>query len=187
MPSFVVEWSMAFYLVVKGKLTPFQFDYLDDSTPIRLERTIVHGENLKGKNKLAQEGLQNEVFAIEIMSTKLVTLSPAAKVKDAKKLMEEHQIHHIPLLIDKLLTGMISLKDISEESLRLDQEIRLDKVMSKMVLCASESTPLRHVAQVFLKENINSLPVVDSDFVLTGIITHRDLIRWLLENQKFQK
>ena len=39
----------------------------------------------------------------------------------------------------------------------------------------------------FLKENINSLPVVDSDFIVTGIITHRDLIRWLLENQKFQK
>jgi CBS domain-containing protein len=41
------------------------------------------------------------------------------------------------------------------------------------------------VAEVFLNENINSLPVIDNDFNVTGIITHRDLIRWLLDHQKF--
>ncbi len=59
--------------------------------------------------------------------------------------------------------------------------------MSKMILAASETTPLRHVAEVFLEENINSLPIVDDEFKVTGIITHRDLIRWLLANQKFSK
>ena len=179
---------MAFYIVVKGKITPFQFDYLDDTNPIRLERTLVHGEHApKGKNKSAQENLDKEVFAIEVMSSKLITLSPAAKIKDAKDLMVKHKISHIPLLIDKLLTGMISLRDIPDSHTSLENEIRVDKVMTKMVLAASETTPLRHVAEVFLKENINSLPIVDSDFAVTGIITHRDLIRWLLENQKFQK
>lgn len=179
---------MAFYIVVKGKITPFQFDYLDDSNPIRMERTLIHGENApKGINKSAQENLQKEVFAIEVMTSKIITLSPAAKVKDAKELMEKNKISHVPLLIDKLLTGMISQRDIPSNATELESEIRLDKVMSKMVLCASETTPLRHIAQVFLKENINSLPVVDSDFAVTGIITHRDLIRWLIENQKFQK
>jgi predicted transcriptional regulator len=179
---------MAFYIVVKGKLTPFQFDYLDDSNPIRLERTLIHGDqNPKGKNKSAQEDLQKEVFAIEVMTSKIITLSPAAKIKDAKELMEKSKISHIPLLIDKLLTGMISKRDIPTNASELEGEIRLDKVMSKMVLCSSETTPLRHIAQVFLKENINSLPVVDSEFAVTGIITHRDLIRWLLDNQKFQR
>lgn len=179
---------MAFYIVVKGRLTPFQFQYLDDSAPVHLERTLIHGAPpLKGKNKTQLEGLRKEVFAMEVMTRNLITLSPAARVSDARTLMENKKIHHIPLLIDKRLTGLISRHDIPDASLIEDQEIRLDKVMSKMVLCASEHTPLRHVAEVFMKENINSLPIVDDDLIVTGIITHRDLLRWLIANQKFQQ
>lgn len=178
---------MAFYIVVKGRLTPFQFQYLDDSAPIRLERTLLHGaSSLKGKNKPQLEELRREVFAVEVMTKDLITLSPAARVSEARALMENKKIHHIPLLIDKRLTGVISRHDIPDSALIEDKEIRLDKIMSKMVLCASEHTPLRHVAEVFMKENINSLPVVDDDLIVTGIITHRDLLRWLIEHQKFQ-
>lgn len=179
---------MAFYIVVKGKITPFNFDYLDETNPVRLDKTLVHGETLpKGKNKGALEILEKEVFAIEVMTSKLITLSPAARVKDARDLMIKHKVHHLPLLIDNLLTGLISLKDIPENASEHEGEMRLNTIMSKMVLCASEATPLRHVAQVFLTENINSLPILDSDLLLTGIITQRDLIKWLLRNQKFQK
>ena len=67
-----------------------------------------------------------------------------------------------------------------------EKEIRLHQVMAKLVVCAGEYTPLRHVAEVFLKENINSLPIVSDELKLVGIITHRDLLRWLIEKQKFQ-
>lgn len=178
---------MAFYIVVKGRLTAYQFQYLDDSAPVRLERTIIHGTTPpKGRNKREVENLQREVFAVDVMTKGLISLSPAATIREAKELMENKKIHHIPLLIDKRLTGLISKHDIPESDNILAQEIRLDKVMSKMVLCASETTPLRHVAEVFMKENINSLPIVDDDLIVTGIITHRDLLRWLLENNRFQ-
>jgi CBS domain-containing protein len=95
---------MAFYIVVKGKLTPFQFHYLDNKVTIRLEKTLIHGE-IAPKNRTAESG---EVYAIDVMTNKLVTLSPAAKIKDAKALMDQHHIHHIPLIIDSKLTGLIS-------------------------------------------------------------------------------
>ena len=174
---------MAFYIVVKGKLTPFQFQYLDNKVTVRMEKTLIHGETVAKKNIERS----NDIFAIDIMTTKLVTLSPAARIKDAEALMVKHKIHHIPLIIDTKLTGLISKKDIAEGMIDFEKEIRLDKVMSKMILAASESTPLRHVAEVFLNENINSLPILDNDFLLTGIITHRDILRWLLDHQKFTK
>lgn len=174
---------MAFYLVVKGRLTPYQFQYLDNKTPIRLEKTLSHGEPKPRENTV----VPGEVFAIEVMTSKLITLSPAARIKEAAALMHAHKIHHIPLTIDRLLTGVISSRDIPENLIGAEKEIRLDKVMSKIVLAASESTPLRHVAEVFLKENINCLPIVDDSYFVTGIITHRDMIRWLLKNQKFTK
>lgn len=174
---------MAFYIVVKGRLTPFQFQYLDNKAPIRLEKTLVHGEHAPRD----APQVSGDVFAIEVMTSKLITLSPAARLKDAAALMQKHKIHHIPLTIDSVLTGVISERDIPEHMRDADKEIRLDKVMSKIVLAASESTPLRHVAEVFLNENINSLPIVDDSFLVTGIITHRDIIRWLIKNQKFTK
>jgi CBS domain-containing membrane protein len=174
---------MAFYIVVKGKLTPFQFQYLDNNVSIRLEKTLVYGETAPRANI----AISGDAFAIDIMTRKLVTLSPAARIKDAEALMDKHKIHHIPLIIDSKLTGLISKRDIPENMIDFEKETRLDKVMSKMVLAASECTPLKHVAEVFLNENINSLPIVDNDFIVTGIITHRDLLRWLLNHQKFTK
>jgi CBS domain-containing protein len=174
---------MAFYIVVKGKLTPFQFEYLDNATPIRLERTVSHG----APSPRPKPPTVRDVFAIELMTKALITISPAAKIKDAVALMQKHNIHHIPLTIDSKLTGMISQRDIPENMAEFEREIRLDKVMSKMVVATSESTPVRHVAEVFLNENINSLPVVDDAFIVTGIITHRDILRWLLKHQKFSQ
>jgi CBS domain-containing protein len=124
--------------VVKGKLTPFQFQYLDNKVSIRLERTLAHGETLPKENSV----IPAEIFAIDIMTRKLVTLSPAAKIKDAVKLMDLHKIHHIPLIIDSKLTGLISKRDIPGNMIDFEKEIRLDKLMSKIVLSASESTPL---------------------------------------------
>lgn len=172
---------MAFYIVVKGKLTPFQFQYLDNKVTVRMEQTLARGETVAKKNIERS----SDVFAIDIMSKNVLTLSPAARIRDAETMMVKHNIHHIPLIIDSKLTGLISKRDFAENLIDFEKEIRLDKVMSKMVVAASESTLLRHVAEVFLNENINSLPIIDSDFVLTGIITHRDLLRWLLDHQKF--
>ncbi len=174
---------MAFYIVVKGKLSPFQFQYLDNKVSVRLEQTLVHG----GPTPPKKSTLSKDIFAIDIMASKIITLSPAARIKDAEMLMMKHKIHHIPLTIDSKLTGLVSKRDIPENMIESEKECRLDKVMSKMVLAATESTPLRHVAEVFLNENINSLPIVDDDFILTGIVTNRDLIRWLLDHQKFTK
>lgn len=177
---------MSFYIVAKGKITPFQFQYLDDNIPTHVDSTLIHGEPPKPKVQ-PLPGAKIDVYALEVMTKNIHSLSPAATILQAKILMEGKKIHHIPLLIDHKLCGMISQRDMPENPDFFDKEIRLDKVMSKLIVCASEYTPLRHVAEVFLKENINSMPIVDNEFKVAGIITHRDLIKWLLANEKFQK
>lgn len=175
---------MAFYLVVKGRLTPYQFPYLDIETPVRLEETQIRGRSaLKGKNKAELENALQEVFAIDVMTSSPLTLSPAARIFEVEQLMNLHKIGHVPLVIDKKVCGLISRHDLPG----IEKDARTDKVMTKLVLVASEGTPLRQIAEVFLMENINSLPVVDNDLLLTGIITHRDLLRWSLDEQKFQR
>ena len=173
---------MSFYLVTKGKLTPFHFRYLEDRLPPYVEPTQIHGEAPPAKTTLSP----SEVFVSEVMVRKLITLSPANTILEAIKIMKEKNIHHLPLLIDQRLCGVLSERDLPAHPDTFDQVIPLQHVMAKLVVCAGQYTPLRHVAEVFLKENIHSMPILDDEFHLVGIITHRDLLRWLLANQKFQ-
>ena len=173
---------MSFYIVSKGHITSYNFPYLDPNVPVRLEPTQIHGH----PKAVRHESHQRDYYAYELMTKKVITMSPAARIAEARQLMHEKKIHHLPLVIDHKLTGLISVHDL----LNLPEESNLENVarrMSKLVLCASDSTPLRHVVEVFHRENINALPLIDEEFRLSGIITHRDILRWLLDNQKLLK
>ena len=105
---------MAFYIVVKGNITNYDFKYLDKKAPARLNKTII-SSNAKG---LGQEKIQQnneEVYAIELMSTNLHKLSPANKIQEAAKLMQDKKIHHIPIMVDNKLTGVISNVDLKSD------------------------------------------------------------------------
>ncbi len=173
---------MAFYIVAKGRLTPYHFPYLDENVPIRLEATLVPGQ----PRPTHETQRYRDFYAYELMTKMLVTMSPAARISEAKKLMHEKKIHHLPMVIDHKITGLISSKDLA--NLHEDDDLeRVSHRMSKLVLCASDTTPLRHVVEVFYRENINALPLVDEELKLVGIITHRDILKWLLENKKTLK
>lgn len=172
---------MAFYIVSRGHLTLYDFSYLDHDGPIRLDPTQIHGR----PRYVREDTPPKDHYAFELMQKNVLSLSPAALVGDAKKLMEEKKFHHLPLVIDHKLTGMLSSHDLAN----LGEESNLEHVagrMSRLVLCASDSTPLRHIVEVFYRENINAIPLVDEEFRLSGILTHRDLLKWLLENKKLQ-
>lgn len=173
---------MAFYIVSKGRLTQYSFSYLDNELPVRLEPTQIHGQ----KKRTAPDAHSRDYYAYELMSKNVQTLSPANFIAEARQLMHEKKFHHLPLVVDHKLTGMISYQDL----VNLKDGENLERVahhMSRLVLCASDTTPLRHVVDVFFHENINALPLIDDDFRLVGIITHRDILKWLVENKKLLK
>lgn len=173
---------MAFYIVSKGHITAYNFSYIDHDLPVRLDPTQIHGR----PKHVQRDHHQRDYYAYELMTKNVQTLSPVARIGDAKKLMHEKSFHHIPLVIDHKLTGLISSHDL----VNLTQDSNLEHVadrMSRLVLCASDSTPLRHIVEIFYKENISALPLIDEEFKLTGIITHRDLLKWLIDERKLTK
>lgn len=171
---------MAFFILVKGHVNPFKFSYLKDIEKPRLADTVIHGEH--AAQYYNEDDSQKEVYAIEVMSKTIHLLSPANYVGDARRLMEEKNIHHIPLEIDNKIVGFVSSNDIEKES----NKKRLVDCMQRTLLCVSESTPLKHIVAVFFKEHIHGIPVVNSDLKVTGIITDSDIYRWLLNNDKFK-
>lgn len=125
------------------------------------------------------------MFSIEaIMSTNLITVPPSATLAEARALMQENRIHHIPVLDGNQLTGLISLTNVlaaTDSFLRDDgsrihaDEIGIADAMVTDVATVDVSASLRHAALFLEKHKIGCLPVMDGGD-LVGIITDTDFV-----------
>ena len=126
------------------------------------------------------------MFSIDaVMSTELKTLPPSASLADARELMQEHRIHHLPIVGENnKLVGLLTLTDVlraSDSSLRDDgdriraRDIGVADVMVTDVATVSHEASLRQAALFLEKYRIGCLPVVD-DEALVGIITDSDFV-----------
>jgi CBS domain-containing protein len=139
----------------------------------------------------------------DIMSTKVVTVSPSTSVRDIAALMVEKHVSGLPVLNDNgTLVGMVSEGDLlrrpeigTEKHRRrwvsfftgVDEQareftkshaLRAGDVMTEQVIHVSEETPLGDVVGLMEKHNIKRLPVL-SHGKLVGIVSRVDLLRAL--------
>ena len=105
-----------------------------------------------------------------------------------KKLFEKQQFHHhIPVVDNGLLVGMISLYDfiIAMRGASLDDTESVyalktaGDIMSREVKSCSSETTIAAAVKMMLDNHINALPVVDGN-ALRGIVTSRDVMATLL-------
>ena len=125
------------------------------------------------------------MFSIDaIMSTNLITVSPSATLAEARSLMHENRIHHIPVLDDDRIVGLITLTNVlaaTDSFLRDDgsrihaNDIGIKDAMVTDVATVDVNASLRHAALFLEKHKIGCLPVLDGE-KLVGIITDTDFV-----------
>lgn len=168
-----------FFVLSKGNLSQIDFDYLSDNSGTRLDSTLVSGAQRPVTVKKEQA---KGTFAIEIMSSPVVTVDHEALTKEALDIFKNQSIHHLVLTDKDEVKGLVSDRDLSWlAKMELDEHAMAGQFMSSMVLVCHEETPLDHLARVMVRENISAIPVVNSFKQLTGIVTHHDLLRWIFE------
>jgi CBS domain-containing membrane protein len=123
----------------------------------------------------------------EIMNTDLHTLTEDDSVEDARRLMAEHYIRHIPVIAKgNRLVGLVSQRDVlaaadsslvtSSENARAHEAlIAISSIMSVSVDTVEETASLRGAALYMQRNKIGCLPVVRGE-ALAGIITDSDFI-----------
>jgi CBS domain-containing protein len=120
-----------------------------------------------------------------IMSTDLVTLAPSGTLAEARELMQEYRIHHIPVVDDNgNLIGLVTLTNVlaaTDSVLRKTDnrihasDIRIEDVMVTEVATVDRNASLRQAALFLEKHRIGCLPVIDEG-KLCGIITETDFV-----------
>jgi len=130
------------------------------------------------------------MFVSERMSTDLITASPDLKIAEARNLMQEKNIRHLPVVDEKgMLLGMVSDRDVrsampSTLLKKPDYELTLSKIMNFPVSDIMSREPVKiyvyytiqDVLLVIRQHKVGAMPVVDEDGYLKGILSTRDLL-----------
>jgi len=103
-----------------------------------------------------------------------VTLPADATVKDARALMRKHKIGGIPIVeANNLLVGIVTNRDLRFEHY-VDK--KLGEIMtSENLVTAKQGTTLDEAEQILQEYKVEKLPIVDSNNILVGLITFKDI------------
>ncbi|MCO6476763.1 MAG: CBS domain-containing protein [Phaeodactylibacter sp.] len=136
----------------------------------------------------------------EIMTTKLVTVSPDRPAKAIQDIFRENDFHHIPV-VDKgeQLVGIISKEDIFKVahvlSLQTTGKAYSEKeytrlnaadIMTKYPITLDPDDTIGLAADIFLANKFHALPIVE-DNRLVGLITTHDLLNFSFNNIEVEK
>lgn len=131
------------------------------------------------------------MFVSRSMTQKVVTINQDTGILEAKELMEQYQIRHLPVVEpDGRLIGMITDRDIRsalpstfyhKDNAATKEvaasSIKVKEVMSQKLTTLSPMDTIEDAILLIQKTLVGALPVVDEKGVLKGIISVRDLLR----------
>lgn len=129
----------------------------------------------------------------EYMTSHVVTLGPDDSLLEAHRLMGAERIRALPVLEDGVLKGIITRTDLlsndnsrflsrnnQEESLKVLTN-SVSQIMVTNVITITPETTLLDAARLMLENKFHSLPVLDSEKKLIGILTESDLFRMVIQ------
>jgi CBS domain-containing membrane protein len=132
------------------------------------------------------------IAVAEVMTKSLLTLPESASVWEARQLMTDRRIRHIPIVNhDNEFVGILTQRDVlattvsvlaevePAEIQALESAIPVREVMTVEITAVDPETDLREAARYMLEHKLGCLPVV-SDKGLVGIITEVDYIKLVL-------
>jgi CBS domain-containing protein len=120
-----------------------------------------------------------------IMTTNPVTTGPGDSVASAIELLESSDIHHLPVVEDGVLVGMLSTADLLKLHILRERPqalaaIKVSQIMVEDPITLDVFADLIDVARALSDGSFHALPVVEADNVLVGIVTSSDLANHLL-------
>ena len=119
-------------------------------------------------------------FVQEMMSSPVVHVAPDDSVADALRAMIDRDIGAVVVVEDGRPVGVFTERDVSRRILD-DGELlvrRVGDVMSAPVVSVAPTDEVVFIFGIMTGKRIRRLPVVEGDR-LVGIITERDLLRWV--------
>jgi len=117
----------------------------------------------------------------QIMTSPVKTVNSSDELSVAAQKMVKNDIGAVVVVEDKTPLGILTERDIIRQVLKGNNVLRkpAEKVMSKPLVTATPGTSIEDAFELMLRNKIRRLPVLEGN-KLVGIVTERDLMRWVL-------
>lgn len=126
----------------------------------------------------------------DIMTKNVECVTPQQKIIDVKHIYEKKNFHHhIPVVENDLLVGMVSLIDFMrhinnaglDDDTPVYNKLMVKDIMSTDPFSTSPKESITNIAQVLAKGEYHAVPIVESGKVV-GIVSTADVIRYYIGN-----
>jgi homoserine O-acetyltransferase len=115
-------------------------------------------------------GFFTDTLVVDVMTRNVATITENSSIEEAAGLMLEERGTHLPVVSeDERLLGIVTAWDISKAVAR--KYHKLDEIMTRDVITALPQDPIELAARKMKKYNISSLPVVNDQGMVMGLIT----------------
>jgi CBS domain-containing protein len=112
----------------------------------------------------------------DLMVTAVITVHPDETVRDAHADMDMGGFRHLPVVDPRgRLVGILSDRDVLR-ALRRPKATTIAEVMTRSPVTVRLDSPAHVAAELMMDKKISSLPVVDDDGHLVGLITQTDFL-----------
>jgi CBS domain-containing protein len=124
--------------------------------------------------------LQSGVLS-EIMTSKVITVDISERVEEALRLMVKYDVGSVIVTDGLKPVGIITERDIARAALRGDSMLRIParSLMARPLETVPPNMEIWRAVELMLKLGVRRLPVVENE-KLVGIVTEKDLTRWVL-------
>lgn len=130
-----------------------------------------------------------------IMTANPKTIHLKTPISEVGQIFGEGKFHHLPVVDGRELIGMVSYFDLIRVSFEqsfgvtdtqavyaaLDHTLDIEAIMTKDPECLQSTGTIRDAAERLSTGMFHSLPIVNQNHELVGIITTKDLIDYLLK------
>ena len=146
----------------------------------------------------------------QLMTEKVITVTPATPVRELAQTLSENQISGAPVLDDQgMVIGVVTESDLIDQNKKvhiptvvtildsfifLESPDKMEKELKKMVgitvedifahevISVQKDTPLDEVATLMAEKRVHTLPVMDGE-KLVGVIGKSDIIRTIAQGK----
>ncbi|MEW6432359.1 MAG: CBS domain-containing protein [Myxococcota bacterium] len=125
--------------------------------------------------------------ASRVMTREVHCVTPEVPLPKAWAMMTALGVRHVPVLYDGRLVGILSDRDVLVRAARASDgtlavpEVSCGEAMTANPVAVPSTTPVSKVAALMLQHRIDSIPIVDLEGHLWGLVTSTDLIELLTE------
>ncbi len=102
-------------------------------------------------------------------------LAPNDKIEVAAKLLLDNDLHHLPVVKNKKLVGIVTPADFLQKIEDVGCEEPVEKYVRTPCVPIYEGAPLPVADAVFRMANLMAAPVLNDEGRLVGIVTDRDI------------